>query len=62
MDAANTALISVGLDAKLIIWDFKTRVVKMELDLPGYGFHLDLHCGTNLIAVACDDLVLYMCA
>lgn len=60
--AANTSMVSIGLDASLRIWDFKYQKLKQELKLAGPASLLAHHSGTDLVAVACDDLVLYMCA
>ncbi|KAK9786275.1 hypothetical protein WJX73_004830 [Symbiochloris irregularis] len=60
VDGANSTMVSVGLDAALLIWDFKSRKLAHQLRLPAAASRLAHHPGTGMVAVGCDDLGLYM--
>ena len=62
VNAGNTLLVTVGLDAYLRIWDFQCRALQNEIALFAPASRLAHHPGSDLVAVACDDLGLYMCA
>ena len=60
VDPTNAALVSVGLDAALVIWNFKSAKQTQQLRLPSAASLLAHHPNSGLVAVACDDLGLYM--
>lgn len=62
VDATNTCMVSVGLDAELCLWHFRALGLREQVQLRAPASRLAHHAGSNLVAVACDDLGIYMYA
>jgi len=57
-DAHNRALLTCGYDGWLRRWDFRKRRASGALEVGAHALQMVHHCGSGLVAVACDDLSL----
>ena len=61
-EASNKLLVSGGYDGRLCIWGFKSRRLASEIHVGSPLTRLCHHRTSALLSVACDDLVIRMCA
>ena len=61
-EASNKLLVSGGYDGRLCIWGFKSRKLASEINVGVPLTRLCHHRTSALLSVACDDLVIRMCA